>query len=739
MLTRAASSLSGRAAMASARAALSASAPATAAVAAAPASTMALTRRIPAASSSALQRRPLSSSSIAAQQVQRSSRLQLIVQRVGQRGYSTIPNQDQVASTFGASFLQFLLILSKGARIAIYTALGIALTGAAVFEGVHQYTERVSMPRSAQASSTARVQAQIRQLLEGKDVSAEEIACLLSFVEEAQDDAWTPSSLASGGTDPRLGFRARHALRAAYMATEWGSGADPSFFINTSSFFGRPTRAGPDTTASLQRAAASLDQGLQYAEKYLRVALFEAERKGIRLPEPAAQRAQLLAQASSAQPDASAPAASVLVPEIDPTVLALEMRLASVRERQGVPRALAAAIVSYERIFDALASCASPLDTSAPGAHIHIPASNTPTAARLVRIATKIGTLNHNLGRREEAEAWLLRAVELASEDRLAKLEAEQQASVAAEAQSESSSWAFWKRKSKAPAPAEVKPSPTATVSEDTPSNPGLTRALISALIGLSAWYAAAPSPGTSAPGSDDKATGTSWLASLEEAVRVQSSALHLVRLEQARSVLAQAPSGQQQLPHVGQAERLHATWVELNDGTLCIHLAETLFGLQAQPQHRRKHVLPSSRGSKKGEDKKHTLLPDSFKKNRYVLSLTWLHQASEQTRDVLEELATPLSDAELQAQARARAKRNARLGEEARAGYAAVERALPTKYRMRPEWRAADGAAAGSGADGAATLDPALGVPAFRLLRDASRMQAEIERMVKALEQKGA
>ncbi|CAD6964942.1 unnamed protein product [Tilletia controversa] len=667
------------------------------------------------------------------------------------RAYSTAPNQNQVASTFGNSFVQFILILSKVARITLYTAIALLAVGTALFEGTHQYVERVSMPRAAQAASLARVQAEIRALL-AKHVSEEELACFLSWVEEAQDEAWAPSSLVSGGTDPRLGLRGRHALRSAFIAAEWGSGLDPSFFFAKQSFFGRPTR-NQESSAALQKAAATLEQGLMFAESYLIAALHEAERKGMRLPEPAVQRAQLLSTATSAQHGAS-----VLVPEIDPTVFTLEMRLASVRERQGRPHAQQSAIESYERIFDALASASPPAESAESS--VQVTSSTTPTPARLVRLATKIGTLHHTLGHRDEAESWLLRAVELASEHGAHGAEAESVSTaevLSGTEQGSSSSWAFWKRKTlsdSAPAGETLTTATAVVPSSDanldpSPSSPGLTRALISALIGLSAWYAIPPTPGTKVAGHEgiSTATGTSWLASLEEATRIQSSALQLARLEQTRLSVLHHSEGkaEEEGKSVGRAERLHAAWVEMNEGTLCMHLAETLFGLQAQPRQKRAHLpaTPSSPSTSQSS-------PQKKFDNRYILPISWLHQASLQTAHVLETLSTPLTDAEAQFQSRARAKRDAKAGEDARAGYAAVEQALPMGYKLRPEWRSVAAAGASKGGKGADTegegqgqgqvepLDLAMAVPAFRLVRDASRMQTEIHRMLEALERKG-
>ncbi|KAE8227387.1 hypothetical protein CF319_g139 [Tilletia indica] len=654
------------------------------------------------------------------------------------RSYSTAPNQHQVASTFGNSFVQFILIISKVARITVYTALALFAVGAALFEGTHQYVERVVMPRATKAVSLERVQAEVGKLLE-KHVSEEELACFLSWVEEAQDESWCPPSLKSGGTDPRLGIRGRHALRSAFIAAEWGSGLDPSFFFAKQSFFGRPTR-NQESSSALQKAAATLEQGLMYAESYLIAALYEAERKGLRLPEPAVQRAQLLSAANpTSSQNTAGQGASILIPEIDPTVLTLEMRLASVRERQGRPRGQQSAIESYERIFDALSSSAPPAEAA-----LKVTSSTTPTPARLVRLATKIGTLHHTLGHRDEAESWLLRAVELASEHGVSTAGTQSVPTEDVGSQSEqssSSSWAFWKRKTADSTPSakgESVTNPTATDSHADlalhPSSPGLTRALISALIGLSAWYAIPPTPGTKTDGSNSAAaTGTSWLASLEEATRIQSSALHLARLEQARLSLS---TGSQQQREVGKAERLHEAWVEMNDGTLCMHLAETLFGLQAQPRHRRAHLPPTPKPPTHAS-------PEKKYDNRYVLSLSWLHQASLQTRQVLDELSTPLTELETKVQTQLRAKRDAKVGQDARAGYAAVEQALPMGYKLRPEWCGPAAAPPKSkkqqaGETEVESLDPALAVPAFRLMRDASRMQTEIHRMLEALERKG-
>jgi len=69
---------------------------------------------------------------------------------------------------------------------------------------------------------------------------------------DLQGDRWSPHG--SGGTDPALGFRCRHALRGAWMAQNWGTGSGESVI------------GGPDSSSVV-------DSATQSAQDFLKIAI----------------------------------------------------------------------------------------------------------------------------------------------------------------------------------------------------------------------------------------------------------------------------------------------------------------------------------------------------------------------------------------------------------------------------------------------------------------------------------
>lgn len=140
-------------------------------------------------------------------------------------------------------FIQDHFVTSAGIAINLFTrfvkfsllgALGLGFTGWTIFEGTHLWVESVELASD--------VDDEIRQWEWHQDA-----------------ERWTGGE--HGGTDPALGFRARHLLRGSWMAENWGVGST--------------TFADGAGMGSLNAIEARLD----FAQNYLDMAIKIAETK----------------------------------------------------------------------------------------------------------------------------------------------------------------------------------------------------------------------------------------------------------------------------------------------------------------------------------------------------------------------------------------------------------------------------------------------------------------------------
>lgn len=283
------------------------------------------------------------------------------------------------------------------------------------------------------------------------------------------------------------------------------------------------------------------------ASRYLQLAIDIAAKKGISLPDLDAVRAGIV----------SPQEARASVANVDPLAIALECRKAAALERQGSRAALESASLSYENLLE-IAS----VSTSDPS-----------NAARSVRLAAKIGDLKQALGYRGEAVEWAQRAVSLAGPAGDHALSVPQEGVVSAV------------------------PTPT----------PGLTRALITALISLSAMYA----KNSALPNADVN-------ASLQQALSVQSSALKLAELELDRTATPAVQSST--LP-----AQLHQLWLTQHRAVLGLHLAETIYALEHKAKSRPGAALKSLFGKSGNEN---------------ATSLQWIGQSLAESETVIRQLA---------------------------------------------------------------------------------------------------
>ncbi|CDW99866.1 hypothetical protein, partial [Sporisorium scitamineum] len=224
----------------------------------------------------------------------------------------------QVLQSFGTPFAQFIYTISRIARIITFSALGVATIGVVSFEAAHQYVEHVAMP-AASASSEA---------------TSDEYG----WNELALEESWSGSPDKTG-TDPRLGIKGRHAVRSAWMCANWGGGISPSVMFGGSA----AGNSGLGRTAITSMGSAKtlkVDDGMILAMQYLNLAVKIAAAKGIKLPDTNAIRAGLVGEEAARQQ----------LSNVDVLALALEARLAAVKERQGSRGALESAITSYEKL-----------------------------------------------------------------------------------------------------------------------------------------------------------------------------------------------------------------------------------------------------------------------------------------------------------------------------------------------------------------------------------------------------
>lgn len=252
---------------------------------------------------------------------------------VGCRKYSQLPSKpsdDNSPPAFSAQrYAQHTAFtIDFFRRFLKFTAIGLAAVGLTTwtaFEGAHLWVENVEL--------TPEVDLEVRK-----------------WEWDVEAERWARGA-SGGGTDPELGFMGRHAVRAAWMAQNWGIGAAniaPSSAMSGKSAGG----AGPGglniAEARLEIAQAFLNVAIQSAAKY-----------------PEKMRPQ--------------------------TMMELLQRHANIMERMGTKEALFEARRELERVWASL-----------PGQGIDA-----------ARIALKLGDINQRVGDREDALSWWARSLQL--------------------------------------------------------------------------------------------------------------------------------------------------------------------------------------------------------------------------------------------------------------------------------------------------------------------------------------
>jgi tetratricopeptide (TPR) repeat protein len=217
-----------------------------------------------------------------------------------------------------------LFALDVGKRALKFSSIGLlalGTTAAAVYEGVHMWVENVELASEAD----------------------EEVR---KWEWDQEYGKWTG---VSGGTDPGLGLKGRHIVRAAWMAYNWGVGFSTSVIGSAVAPAGGLVGPG---------GIKVIDASLQRTDDFLRTAISIAEKR-----------------------------LSYVRPQ---TITELIARHAAVLERLG-QQFLPESKAQYERVWASLSG-------KGPDA---------------VRTALKLGDLCSRLGQKDDALAWWSRAISL--------------------------------------------------------------------------------------------------------------------------------------------------------------------------------------------------------------------------------------------------------------------------------------------------------------------------------------
>lgn len=258
-----------------------------------------------------------------------------------------LPPTDLPVEDYASPLLHTASFFHSLFRYAVFGSVGIVSLGLGTLAAIHAWVEKVELAGGMTDPAD-------------EDGWGEEL--------EGWSGAWR-----GGGTDPRLGFFARAAVRGAWISQHWGGGIVASPVSQTEQ---KVRSAGNPFASSLGGAMIgggksmeepSLgkevgDAGWRLAENYLVYAMTRAEAKGISLVFPeghdraTSSTSALDSVTYSTIPDASTSRTS----KVDRAAVELESRLANLRERIGGRYKLEEAREGWERIYYALSSVTSP-------------------------------------------------------------------------------------------------------------------------------------------------------------------------------------------------------------------------------------------------------------------------------------------------------------------------------------------------------------------------------------------
>ncbi|ORX37691.1 hypothetical protein BD324DRAFT_650245 [Kockovaella imperatae] len=249
----------------------------------------------------------------------------------------------------------------------------VAIGLGGLFEGAHLYVEKYKLPPvgDVDSGSTSR----LRSSTTGENVDE---SSSTDYGWEDEMLSWTGGS--TGGTSPRLGHRARHALRAAWMSTHWNRTnqatlAEQGWFEPDFMLLKRlqAEEANAPPPMLVEQSALSMD-------KYLNTVIQMAKSNGLSFPP------ELSVTRPPGPPDSTKEGSMC-----DPVVRDLLLLKASNLERMATKTALVDAKEIYERVLIATI----PRGTS-----------TSRQDARSMRLAKKVGGLCERIGADKEASQW---------------------------------------------------------------------------------------------------------------------------------------------------------------------------------------------------------------------------------------------------------------------------------------------------------------------------------------------
>ncbi|KAK4687564.1 hypothetical protein P7C73_g2551, partial [Tremellales sp. Uapishka_1] len=259
---------------------------------------------------------------------------------------------DMPREDYAAPAMYTLSYLSRILKFLLYGVVGLTTVSLASFEGLHFYIEHSAMALPSRSS-------------EPSD----------PYGWQEENQGWTGGS--KGGTDRRLGWKARHALRGAWICQEWGAGSAPGA-IGKASTSVHPSMGSRGMIGS---KINKIDRGYELAEEYIDVAIAQAQKKGMVFP-------PVLSNLRQPGPPTEGEVEKTALPQGDATTIDLLCLKAGVLERISTPDALVQAKELYERVLIATTK------------------QNGENRAKVMRLAGKIGDITARSGQSAEAVEW---------------------------------------------------------------------------------------------------------------------------------------------------------------------------------------------------------------------------------------------------------------------------------------------------------------------------------------------
>ncbi|KIY32005.1 hypothetical protein I305_05644 [Cryptococcus gattii E566] len=280
--------------------------------------------------------------------------------------FSPPENLTDTTTEYSHSTLYAFSYVSRTIKYVLYSLLAIGGISVAAFEGVHLYVEKVCLAAPSREDTD-------------------------EYGWAGENQGWTGGP--RGGTDPRLGMKARHALRGAWICQEWGAGSSGAVerSVHTSAFHpdfvaARSMISVPSESdeGAASRGRLRVDRGYELADEYVDLAIKEARKKGLVFP-------PTLPGARPAGPPTEKQTSHA--PQGDPAAMDLLLLKAGMLERINTIDSLSHAKDLYEQVLCSLDSSMG--DEVGPGGR-----------ARVMRLAGKVGDLCARTGGRNEAMQW---------------------------------------------------------------------------------------------------------------------------------------------------------------------------------------------------------------------------------------------------------------------------------------------------------------------------------------------